>query len=536
MIATFNRHKISDSGSVGGLEARLFRKAGLLSSKPTHYRISLVLAGLLALVAAQTEAAEQRPRWLAIIAPGLVDAVQPLVDRRRDEGFAVHLRTVANEDDWKSQLEWIKSQVGDSPASTYLLLVGDWFAASKNCYVAPALGKQGRMHGKPTDFAYTLPKVAGDATIAVGRLPARSPDELRAMIAKIVRFEEQKIGPWSNRVNLWVGHPGGKSVIEKKVAETVIQGTIGSKLRSISPMWNVRTLVDFPGTPYTVPRDDFANRVAEDLRDGQCFSVYAGHSGAAGFWSDGRYVMPRDTLASLRIKHSAGVFVTTGCFACQLTGTDGQGYLLTGIRNPHGPAACIGPFAESYAAHGQLVMDALVKCLATEQLSGGRLGFSWLAAQRGIAQGPMPPLTFWLYDQADGSRGRVPLADQRLEHLEMWTLLGDPALRIPALPPTLEVAVTRAADAPKRLRIVIDFPADFTAGKVYLHCLDQPAHRAQNHSPPTAPQRETILEFTATGRRFDRELELPETLAGRHIIVRVYLTSGTRTWLGIGTE
>ena len=32
-------------------------------------------------------------------------------------------------------------------------------------------------------------------------------------------------------------------------------------------------------------------------------------------------------------------------------------------------------------------------------------------------------LTFKLYDQFDGSRGKVPLSVQRLEHLEMWMLL-----------------------------------------------------------------------------------------------------------------
>ena len=494
----------------------------------------LVLAGLLTLVTPTVQSAEERPRWLAIVASGLVEAVQPLVVRRRDEGCEVQLHTVSNTDNPESQLAWVKSQVGDFSTPTYLVLVGDWFAASENCYVPPAFGQHGRMRDNPTDFAYGLPNAAGIATIAVGRLPARSPDELRAMIAKIVRFEEQELGPWSNRVNLWVGHPGGKSAIEKKLAETIVQGTIGSKLRSISPAWNVRTLADFPGTPYTVPRDDFADRVADDFKYGQCFSVYVGHSGASGFWSDGRYVVPRDTFASVQIEHSPGVFVTTGCYACQLSGSDGQGYLLAALRNPNGPVACMGAFGESYAAHGQLVMDALVNCLTAEQPSRDRLAVSWLAAQRGIAQGPISPLTFWLYDQADGSRGQVPLADQRSEHLEMWTLLGDPALRIPSVAPSLDVTVTRVPQDAKKIRVATEFPADFTAGRVYLHCRVRPARGSQNQSAPVAPERDSMLDFTATGRRFDRELELPETLESRDVVVRVYLSSGTHGWLGIG--
>ena len=41
---------------------------------------------------------------------------------------------------------------------------------------------------------------------------------------------------------------------------------------------------------------------------------------------------------------------------------------------------------------------------------------------------------FYLFDQADGSRGQATLANQRAEHVEMWTLLGDPAMQLPPLP------------------------------------------------------------------------------------------------------
>ena len=43
----------------------------------------------------------------------------------------------------------------------------------------------------------------------------------------------------------------------------------------------------------------------------------------------------------------------------------------------------------------------------------------------------MNALMFRLLDAADGTSGRVPLAEQRKEHVEMWMLLGDPAMRLP---------------------------------------------------------------------------------------------------------
>ena len=58
-------------------------------------------------------------------------------------------------------------------------------------------------------------------------------------------------------------------------------------------------------------------------------------------------------------------------------------------------------------------------------------GEYWLAITRHIAAREMDPITFFLYDQGDGSRGTIPLAMQRGEHLEMWMLLGDPACAYP---------------------------------------------------------------------------------------------------------
>lgn len=397
---------------------------------PSHLWLRLIALGYFLLIVPTPGLAEQ-PQWIAIAAPGLLDAMRPLVQRRQAEGFEIVTRAVQKDDTAETLRAWLRAQRGDSDRAANVVLAGDWFPENRDVYVPPGIGNHGRMQGQISDACYGLPDEMGAATIAVGRLPARTADELKGIVAKIIQFEDQPLGPWSNRVNLWVGHPGGNSPIEKKFGEAVIQTTIGAKLQAIPDRWHVECIADFPDTPYTVPHEEFSQRVETQLRAGQCFSVYAGHSAAAGCWSTGRYIVDRELFEKVKIENSPGVFVTTGCYACQLAGLDGQGYLVAAMRNPHGPVACIGAFGESYAAHGQLVMDAFVGVLKANDSAGERLAFGWLAAQRGIARGPLSPLTFWLYDQADGSRGRVPLAAQRLEHAEMWTLLGDPALKIP---------------------------------------------------------------------------------------------------------
>ena len=112
-------------------------------------------------------------------------------------------------------------------------------------------------------------------------------------------------------------------------------------------------------------------------------------------------------------------------------------------------------------------------------------------------------------------------------------MLGDPALRIPALTPTLNVAVTRVPQDFKKIRIATEFPADFTAGKIHLHCHVRPSG-ARDETASALLEKDATFEFPADGRRFDGELELPVTLENRDVVVRVILSSGTHGWLGIG--
>ena len=111
----------------------------------------------------------------------------------------------------------------------------------------------------------------------------------------------------------------------------------------------------------------------------------------------------------------------------------------------------------------------------TDSLLGLRppecLGESWLLLKKGLAKGIIDPITFRLLDAVDGDN-TIPLDVQRREHLEMFILLGDPALRLPSVPAdvllNLEEAgrvVSVKGTAPNRLeggrvRLTIERPRD----------------------------------------------------------------------------
>src|SRR5262249_8314195 len=119
------------------------------------------------------------------------------------------------------------------------------------------------------------------------------------------------------------------------------------------------------------------------------------------------------------------------CNGCQLAGPDGEGYGVWAMRNARGPAVVLGSHGICFAAMVQLACDALVEH-AFQKRPPRRAGEGWLAALRAVASGNIDFVSHPLLESVDGD-SRIPQATQRQEHLEMFVLLGDPALRFPQM-------------------------------------------------------------------------------------------------------
>jgi hypothetical protein len=431
--------------------------------------------------------ASDQKQWLAFAPSELVKELKPLAERRTKQGWQTSVIESNGTADGLLKKIRKRSQLSDGP--TVVLLCGSYGFEKGSAKIPFSRGKHGRMKLRPTDYTFGFPDKDGVATIAVGRLPARNPVELRAMIQKMIRFEDQAVGPWTHRLNLIVADPGGASAMERRFADVIVQSALGSRITSLHPRWRTTCIADTSNSQFAVEANRFGMATTSMFSDGQLFSCYCGHSGPAGLWSRQGYVVPRNEFMKMSIKDSTGIFVSCGCFGCQISGRDGQGYALSAVQNPNGPVAAIGAYGESYAALGQLALDGLMKSL-NQKTAIDTLGDYWLGVQRGLAHGKINGLTFWLYDQADGSGGRISLADQRKEHLEMWTLLGDPALRLPIL-----------SDAP----VTID--GEFTPGKTIS--IQMPDNKS-----PDNTQAAVSLEY-----RFRRPIDKPGVIAEKAVSV-----------------
>ena len=356
----------------------------------------------------------------------------PLIEHRAAQGWDTEVVLVAHPgtgahlaEPGAQRHQGLKQQLSrslaDDSAPPSVLIMGHWDESG----VEASVGKVGRMAGSWTDHSLGFPDDNGAVTIPVGRLPARSADQVTTYVKKILSYENAI--EEQNHITLLVGDPGGRSAMEKSIAAEFIKATVSNRLARVDESWKVNCAMDVDGSEYSATADQFSDRVAEAFGTKQQFAIFCGHSGPRGLMTRAGPLAVEEMLSNAPSLGNTGVFLTTGCYACQVKGFGGRGYALALLDARDGPAAVIGASAESYAAAGQLALDGALQCLSGES-HAKLVGDYWLAVQDGLARGTISPAEFYLYDMADGTNGKVPLADQRREHLEMWGLFGDPAM------------------------------------------------------------------------------------------------------------
>ena len=132
----------------------------------------------------------------------------------------------------------------------YVLLAGAVTASdpaiAEKTVVPTVRGSVGRMKGKLSDYGYGLPEKDGKPTVAIGRFPARTVAEVRAMVQKTLEFEQDRQpGAWHNRLTMLAGNPGGGPL-----AEMFVEQVMAPRLARLHLSWNLRALVHSTSSRY----------------------------------------------------------------------------------------------------------------------------------------------------------------------------------------------------------------------------------------------------------------------------------------------
>lgn len=497
------------------------------------------------------------PHWVVVTAPAFRSALEPLCAHRQAEGMRITILQTTEvltpaeirAGDASRLVEHVWQHMRQTQGPCYVLLVGavtDCGLEEPETKIVPALnGTVSRMRGQPSDNGYGCPQGGLLPTVPVGRLPARSVEEVQAMVRKTLAYERQPpLGLWKQHITVLAGVPAFNPVVDRLVETLAL-----SRFAQLDGRWTVRALYHNPGSRFCVPDRWLHERARQYVEEGQAVTLYLGHSWAHGFYAPQTRYLDRDDWASLKIQQGPGIFAIFGCNGCQLGGPNGEGYGLAAMRNPHGPVAVLGSHGICFAAMCQLAADGLLRGVRGGQMPE-RLADVWLALKQGIAHGKIDPVTFRLLDAADGDP-RIPPDLQRWEHLEMFVLLGDPALRLPRLPEGIRLEVEGRLAPGGIVRVTGQLPPMFAYGTVRL-TLERPLTSQPTNLKPvpagSAAQRETVLlanhesanqfvlsEQTLAIRqgRFLAVFDLPDRLPWSSLILRAYAVSGSQEIVGV---
>lgn len=532
-------------------------------------RLSWIPFCLVLVFASSSAQAGEAGQWLVVTAPAFRQAVEPLCRQRKGQGLhvvVVQTTDVLSRDELRTGQarklrEHINKLCRDHKGPSSVLLVGAIEAGNLSepeNKILPALtGTVGRMKGQPSDNGYGCLDESRLPTVPVGRFPARTEDEARGMVAKTLTYEDRvPPGLWRRRLIILAGIPA-----YNPLADRLVESLALSRLAHLSPLWTGRAIYSNPHSRFTLPDDQLHSRALQYVQEGEAFTLYLGHSNATGLYGGRAPYLDRDDWADLRIQRGPGVFVTFGCNGCQLKGEDGEGYGLAAMRNAHGPAAVIGSHGICFAAMVQLAADGLFEStFARSPLE--RLGDSWLAIKQGLARGKIDALSYRLLDAVDGDSS-IPQTVQRQEHLEMFLLLGDPALRLPQMAPlTLTLSPggrgegegeAKSVCPGDKLTVCVTLPARLAGARVRLS-LERPVDSVPDDletvskAPGRARDRAILSNHDRANRfvlaasevtdhegRFQATLKVPEKLPWPRLILRVYAATDREEGMAVQT-
>ncbi len=292
------------------------------------------------------------------------------------------------------------------------------------------------------------PKIASDSTfgdldgdhipdVAVGRIPADSPQQLQKLLARAIEFERsQDAARWRREVHVIAG-VGGFGAI----ADGAIEMTTRRFLSDRIPGWaDVSMTQASPQSPFCPDPWRFSETTINRMNQGGMFWVYIGHGHVKTLdylrcnnqWLP---IMTNDNVPQVNIGSKSPIGLFLACYTGAFDAVE-DSLAEQLVTHDHGLVAAIassrvsGPYGLAMLSSGMLT-----QCFEHKTAT---LGEILLNAKREMMQ-PEPA------DTASAPKGQsqllsaiasalspegYDLAAERQEHVWMMNLIGDPLLRL----------------------------------------------------------------------------------------------------------
>lgn len=297
--------------------------------------------------------------------------------------------------------------------------------------------------------------------LAIGRITADTPEELSAIVDKILAYElSNDFGPWRRRLNFVAGI-GSFGMLTDKMLESAVKCIL---VRDIPAGFDVSMTYGNWQSPFCPDPRAFHLATLEQLNEGCQFWVYLGHGHVLELdrvrTPDGdHHIFDNGDAAKIESRNGAPIAVFLACY----TGAfDARIDCLAEemLRAPGGPVAIF--------AGSRVTMPYAMAVLGTELIDEffrgehETIGEAILTAKHKLMQP---------YDPADQNRamldalavmtspGKANLAAERAEHLLLYNLIGDPLLRL-RRPQSIQLEVADKATAGDLLDVAGNSPVE----------------------------------------------------------------------------
>ena len=499
---------------------------------------------------------EKGVEWLVVAPASFREALVPLVDRRREQGLsagfvAVEEAIAAGGGDLSAHdaiRRFLKhaATAWPEPKLKFVLLVGDAERGGSSGIPAGARDALGA-GWTATDGWYARVDDDELPDLAVGRWPARTPEEAGALLAKVKRFEDSPPGEWRRRVDLVLGTAGFGDGMDNMLKSGGMK--IAGDLVPDSYAFRVQSTLELD-LPFTYPPREYNSFLTQRVNDGCMVFAYSGHGWEHGLqslkWEGKRYpILDVDLAKNFDTKHGLPMAFL---FAC-LTGSfdEKEDCLCEAlVRNPGGPVAAIGSSAISHPYADIIFAKELMTVMFAKRAP--TIGQGVLAAKRRcLKPADGDAMRMFIDGMAAGAVGGLDAqARYRVDGSMAYNLFGDPATRIP-WPGKLKVECAKEAAPGATLTVegggeLGNGTAVVTLEAVRLKSLEpvekidpkaEGAEEAMKRNWKRMNEAVAVrVEVAMRGGAFKAEVMVPAGLADGEYLVKVYAGDGKKDAIG----
>lgn len=380
----------------------------------------------------RADAARPAHDVLLVTVPAFAEAVKPWVAHREREGHRVRVLSQAFESATQLRAAIVDERERGHEALQYVLLVGDaapenepqrdrlptFYLKKLNYNASHELYRYRAQY--PSDGPYA--EIDGDIALAVGRVPARTADEVSGFVKKIIRYETEPVTKaWPRRVVLRAGTAGFGAFTDAAI-ETTALGLLND---GVPYDFDLSVTFGKEGSSYASRPDQLGEQLVEEANEGALFFTYVGHSGRSQLQSmdfRGMRYSHGDSgdFARMRIPEGAPLFLSLACDAGAYDMPYGDKSISEeAVLNPTGPIAAFASSRVSHPYPNLLYGEAFIQTFLANRPA--TLGDGIVKLKNDMLDG---------FDILGELLTPTNTAELKQEHVGLYNLLGDPATRL----------------------------------------------------------------------------------------------------------